>query len=81
MSSYRVKDRVSGKIIWKCSHYSINKCPARLHTLGDEIVFILHEHNHAGDATLVQVKHVVADLKECAASSQETAMQVLVQSL
>ena len=80
---FYVKERegASGKLIWKCSRYFSNKCPARLHTLGNEIVFTLHEHNHAGDAAFVQVKNVVADLKERAASSREKTMQIVTQSL
>lgn len=35
-----------------------------------KFVFILHKHNHVGDATYVQLKNVIVHFKECAASSQ-----------
>lgn len=52
---YLERDGACGKVIWKGSCCFINTCLARLHTLHDEIVCTLQEHNYVGDAAYVQV--------------------------
>ena len=69
-----IKDKSTpDKIIWKCDKARSLKCHARLHTMNDEIIKRIRDHNHAGDAANVAAAKVINETKDQAANSQDGA--------
>lgn len=66
------------KVIWKCSKYKTIKCPARIHTALELVVYVSdRDHNHAPDPAKAAAKKVISEIKEQAATSQEATRQIL----
>ena len=53
---------------WRCAE---RHCPARAHTVNDEITAHVNEHNHRTFAAKVQTQEVISKLKTKSSSEQE----------
>lgn len=69
-----------GKCYWLCNnYYSPEKCKTRIHTNTEngEIIKIIGEHTHAGNATNVGVKRSITDLKDKAHSTHDSTQLII----
>lgn len=67
-----VNDRRCGeKLYWKCDQNQKFKCRARVHTMKNEVIKQIGEHNHAGNSARVEVTKVVNVMKEKAKTNQD----------
>ncbi|KAK9736146.1 FLYWCH zinc finger domain [Popillia japonica] len=54
------------KISWRCEHFQKFKCPARVTTVGDEIVKVGKDHNQVGDAAQVEAAKIYDSIRTSA---------------
>lgn len=72
------RDKVlNNKTFWKCEKFAVFKCRARLHTVNENIVKFLGDHNHAADVAGVKARQVVNSVKQQAANTQESCQQLV----
>ena len=67
----------NGKILWKCAEYTRKHCLGRLHTVGDQVVRHLDNHNHAPDEASNQVRLFNKRLKIAAVTTTLTPHQII----
>ena len=73
-----VMDRRCGeKMYWKCDQNQKCKCRARAHTMNNEVIKRIGEHNHAGNSARVEVTKVVNGIKVKAISTQNNPQQIV----
>lgn len=67
---------IGSKTIWKCAGYNRNRT-GRVHTLGEEVVHST-PHLHVAEATKVEAKKAIENMKEIATTLIGASTQVVV---
>ena len=59
----RQEKEIKDKILWKCTEYRKQKCPARCHTVAGALVKS-SAHIHVAEAAKIEARTVVTNIKE-----------------
>lgn len=51
------------KFFWKCQNYRKTKCAARVTTVDNTVVETWKEHNHSGDAAVIEAAHLLDTIR------------------
>lgn len=73
---YKDKDS-DDKTYWKCSLCHKNKCQARISTSEDKILTRTKDHNHSGNAALLEANDFVNIMKDQAVKSLDAPHKIL----
>lgn len=65
------------KISWRCEQFQKLKCPARVTTVGDEIVKVGKDHNHVGDAAQVEAAKIYDSIRTSAKTTNDTPQNII----
>ncbi|KAK9686125.1 FLYWCH zinc finger domain [Popillia japonica] len=65
------------KISWGCEDFQKFKCPARVTTVGDEIVKVGKNHNHVGDAAQVEAAKIYDSIRTSTKTTNDTPQNII----
>jgi hypothetical protein len=74
--TFRKERTIKAKTIWKCTEYDMQKCRARCHTEGENIVQI-SDHTHVPDVAKIESRKTMQRIKERAVATQEPCHQIV----
>ena len=79
---YVKQKELSGrKVCWECELRRKHECKAKLHIVGERVVWQTNEHTHAPNAARVEMLNVRATMKTRAETTAEAPQQIIGQAV
>lgn len=73
----RERETKAGKITWNCIDRRHHKCTARLHTLQNNVVKSVNEHNHVADASKLCAQKVLLKIIHQAETTTDSPQSIV----